>query len=250
MHKFISGLILIIIIQFSACKPVQELPQYLQRQYDTTFKKTVHQPELRFQKYDLLNIQILSLSHYPTLSDSLYNQPGPFMVDENGYIVHHRLGLIKAEGLTKKQLAAEIKKRLTEPVELLKNPTITINLVNFKVTVLGQVGKEGVIQVPGENVNIFEAIGMAGGITEYGRKEQVKIIRETDGIRQTGIVDLTSDSVFYSPFYHLKQNDLILVASTNQKLKEAEQMKNFQKASILLSMVTAAATLISIIRLF
>jgi polysaccharide export outer membrane protein len=237
------------------CKPVQKLPNYLENVNDTSGKGLVKIPDLKIQKNDELSIQIVSLSLDPEKSDMPFNFPSSvsgnasmptYSVDNNGNIIHHRLGVIHAEGLTKNELAAEIKKRLTQPVELLKDPTVIIRITNFKVTILGQVGREGEIKAPGERLTIFEAVGLAGGITDYGRKDNLKIIRESNGARETGYIDLVSKDVFDSPYYYLAQNDIILVEATNQKLKEAEQFKTMQKVSFALSLVTVAATLATI----
>lgn len=233
------------------------MPFYLQNVTDSAGRGDVKIPELRIQKNDQLSIQIFSLSTKPEISDAIYNQPsvgaggqgdggGGYFVDLNGNIEHHRLGVIHAEGLTKQQLAAEIKKRLTEPVELLKDPTVIIRFLNFTITVLGQVGHEGPIKVPGERVTILEAVGLAGGITDYGKKSNLRIVRETDGKREIGLIDLSSKNIFESPYYHLVQNDVIIVEPTTQKLKDADQARIASKISFAFTLVTVAATLANI----
>lgn len=256
MKLFRFFVLLALPLHFLSCKPVQKIPNYLENLSDTSGKGIVKIPELRIQKNDQVAIQIVSLSLNPEKSDVIYNQPGAqgqsdggssgYLVDNNGDIIHHRLGKIHAEGLTKHELAAEIKKRLTEPVELLKDPTVIVRIVNFKVTILGQVGKEGEIKAPGERLTIFEAVGLAGGITDFGKKTNLKIIREQNGIRETGYINLVSKEVFDSPYYFLAQNDMIFVEATNQKLKEAEQQRTMQKVSFAFTIVTVAATLTSI----
>lgn len=255
--KFIRFIVLLAFpVYFFSCKPVQKIPNYLENISDTTGKGEFITPDLKIQKNDLLSIQIISLSLSPEKSDVPFNQPAVggstegaapgYLVDNNGNIIHHRLGLIHAEGLTKTELAAKIKEKLTVPVELLKDPTVIIRINNFKVTVLGQVGREGLLSVPGERLTILEAIGLAGGITEYGKKYNLKVHREADGKRETGTIDLTSKDLFDSPYYYLRQNDVIIVDASNQKLKESEQMKTMQKISFTLSMVTVAATIAAI----
>jgi polysaccharide biosynthesis/export protein len=256
--KFIRILLLFSLpFYFFSCKTTQQLPNYLERINDSTGKGALVIPELRVQKGDLLSIQINSLSTKPEI-DQLYNLPlstgaasagaamPGYLVDNNGNIEHHRLGSLHAEGLTKNELAVEIKKRLTQPVELLANPTVIIRYLNFKVTVLGQVGREGPVSVPGERLTILEAVGLAGGITDYGKKEKVRILREIDGKREMGIIDLSSDSLFLSPYYTLMQNDVVMVEPTKQRMKEADQQRSFQKISMGLTIVAAAATLTSI----
>ena len=121
-----------------------------------------------------------------------------------------------------------------------------IRLTNFKVTVLGQVGKEGPITAPGERLTILEAVGLAGGITEYGKKNNLKIIREVNGQRETGLIDLTSKDIFDSPYYHLMQNDVLIVEASSRKQKDEEQARTMQKISFAFSLVTIAASLTNI----
>lgn len=235
-----------------SCKTQQKIPYYLETRKDTAGKSAVIIPELLIQKNDLLSIQIYSLSTEPK-ADALYNMPetgatnqSGYWVDLKGNILHHRLGTIHAEGLTKDQLAAEIKRKLTEPVELLKQPTVIVRLLNFKVNILGQVTKEGPISVPGDRMTILEAIAMAGGVTDYGKRDSVKIYREANGIREMGVIDLSTDSLFYSPYFNLVQNDFIVVGQTRQRTKEQDQQRVYQKITIGLTLVAAAATLTSI----
>lgn len=229
------------------------MPYYLDMVNDSTGKGEVKVPELRIQKNDLLSIQISSLSTKPEASDAIYNQlstagstAAGYLVDAQGNIEHHRLGVIHAEGLTKQELAVEIKKRLTVPVELLKDPTVVIRFMNFKVTVLGQVGQQGPVTVPGERLTVLEAIGLAGGITDYGKKDKVKVVREINGQRETGIIDLSSKDIFDSPYYNLVQNDLLIVGETNEKMKDAQQAKIMQRITFAFTVVTVAATLTNI----
>ena len=240
-------------LYFISCKPVQQLPNYLDKVNDSTTKAEVKIPELKIQKNDQLSIQVFSISNAPEQSDVPYNQPtiggqsAPgYFVDLNGNIEHHRLGVIHAEGLTKQELAAEVKKRLAEPVELLRDPTVIVRFLNFKVTVLGQVSTQGMLTVPGEKLTIIEAIGLAGGITDYGKKDNVRILREINGKRETGVIDLSSKDLFDSPYYYLAQNDVLIVDETRQKLKDAEQARITQKISFAFTIVTVAATLANI----
>ena len=240
-------------LYFISCKPVQQLPNYLDKVNDSTSKGDVKIPELKIQKNDQLSIQVFSIRNSPEQSDVPYNQPtiggqsAPgYFVDLNGNIEHHRLGVIHAEGLTKQELAAEVKKRLAEPVELLRDPTVIVRFLNFKVTVLGQVSSQGILTVPGEKLTVIEAIGLAGGITDFGKKDNVRILREINGKRETGVIDLSSKDLFDSPYYYLAQNDVLIVDETKQKLKDAEQAKITQRITFAFTIVTVAATLANI----
>jgi len=244
-----------------SCTPQQKLPNYLENLTDSTGKGAVKIPELRIQKGDLLSIQIYSLASKPEI-DQYYNLPvqytgigptlgqgttsGGFIVDANGNIEHFRLGVFQAEGMTKQQLAAAIKKRLTEPVELLTSPTIIIRFLNYQVTVMGEVSKPGTLLVPGERITILQAIGLAGDISQYGRKNTVKVIREIDGKRETGTIDLSSKELFDSPYYNLMQNDIVVVEPGKMKARAVEQAVVAQKVSVALAIATVAASLANI----
>ena len=227
-------------------------PFYLERKTDTIPNNQVKFVELKIQKNDQLSINVYSASTRPEV-DQLYNllvvegqSAGGFLVDARGNIEYPRLGTIHAEGLTRQQLADTIRERLIKPVELLYNPTVLVRFVNIKVTVLGFVGREGVLNIPGEKVTILEAVGLAGGVTDYGKKDNIKVIREMNGVREIGYVDLTSDSLFYSPYYNLVQNDVLIVEPTKKRARDAEQAVVAQRISFALTLVTVAATLYNI----
>jgi polysaccharide export outer membrane protein len=237
-----------------SCGTQKKVPAYYLDKVirDTTINSNLKFPELSIQKNDLLSISIYSAST-ELKADLPYNLPEAaantgFLVDANGNIEYPRLGTIHAEGLTKLQLAEEIKKKLTQPVELLRNPSVIIRFLNYKITVLGQVSREGMLTLPGERVTILEAIGLAGGITDYGKKDDIKIRRERDGKIEIGSVDLSSDSLFYSPYYNLVQNDVIIVQPTKQKAKMNDQSLAMQRIGFALSIITTAAIIYNIFK--
>jgi polysaccharide export outer membrane protein len=240
-----------------SCGTQKKAPFYLENVKDVIPKDGVKAPDLRIQKNDLLSIQVYSSSTKPELSDALYNLPCNgaggnqncgFLVDANGDIEYPRLGVIHAEGMTKQELAAEVKKRLTQPVELLKDPSVIIRFLNYKITVLGQVGREGEVKVLTERITILEAVGLAGGITDYGKKDAVKVLREINGKREVGYVDLSSDSLFVSPYYNLMQNDVVTVEPTKQKRKQVDQAIVAQRITFALSLITSAAFIYNIFK--
>jgi polysaccharide biosynthesis/export protein len=247
-------LLLALPVYLFSCRTQQKLPHYLENVSDSAAKGDVVIPELRIQKNDQLSIQISSLSTIPEKSDVIYNQPGSsgssqipgllgYFVDLDGNIQHHRLGTFHAEGLTRNELAAEIRKRLVEPVELLKDPTVIVRFLNIRVTVLGEVSGVGSVNIPGERLTILEAIGLAGGITDFGKKDNVKVLREINGKREIGIINLTDPKIFDSPYYNLLQNDIVIVEPTKQKRNDAEQARILQKISFAFTLVTIAATM-------
>jgi polysaccharide biosynthesis/export protein len=244
-------------LYFISCGTQKKAPYYLENVKDS-IPRDVKVPDLRIQKNDRLSIQVYSASTKPEVSDAPYNLPCNtsaaagtecgFLVDANGDIEYPRLGTIHAEGMTKQELAAEIKKRLTTPVERLTNPSVIISIVNYKVTVLGQVNQEGVVKVLSERITILEALGLAGGITDYGKKDAVKVLRESNGKREVGYVDLSSDSLFVSPYYNLMQNDVVSVEPTKQKRKQVDQAIVAQRITFALGLITSAAFIYNVFK--
>lgn len=253
--------LLVLSVYFVSCGTQQKLPGYLENVIDTSGKGEVKIPDLHIQKNDLLSIQVYSLSTLPEKSDLIYNLPCNgasggssassvcgFLVDGNGNIEYPRLGIFHAEGLTKQELAEQIKKKLTEPVVLLASPNVIIRFLNFRVNVLGEVGHPGPIPVPGERITILEAIGLAGDITLSGRKNTVRVIREVDNKREIGMIDLSSKNLFESPYYNLMQNDVVMVEPSKQKAKQTDQALVQQRVGFAISIISTIAVIYSIIR--
>jgi len=241
---------------FSSCRPQRAVYNYLEEIKDTSFKKNVFIAEPIIQKNDLLSIQVYSASLDPTV-DVLYNtmsaanmggqnmQFSGYLVDIKGNIEVPRIGTIPVEGLKKSELEEIIKARLKD---VLTKPNVIVRFLNFRITVLGEVRSPGILSIPTERLTIMEAVGMAGGITEFGKIKEVKILRENNGVRQLGTLDLTSQNIFESPYYQLQQNDVVLVDQTRYKLRQAEQGRISQQIGFALSIITSIALLYNIFR--
>jgi polysaccharide export outer membrane protein len=246
-----------------SCSTQQKLPNYLENLTDTSGKEEVKIPEMRIQKNDLLSIMVYSSSTMPSRSDAIYNLPSlsspatpsqqgggsgnsGFLVDAYGNIEYPHIGVLHAEGLTKQELAEIIKKRINQPDSVLTNPSVIIRFQNLKVTVLGEVKSPGVINFPGERLTVLEAIGLAGDFTDFGLKNTVKVVREVNGKRESGFIDVSSMDVFNSPYYNLQQNDVVLVEPSKRKAKKAEQDVVMRQVSFGLSIITAIALLYNV----
>jgi polysaccharide export outer membrane protein len=238
---------------FISCTAQRRAPNnYLQSNIDTSGDNAYVFPDIIIQKGDVLSIQIYSAATRPE-ADQLYNLPANstsaatsgFLVDVNGNIQYPRLGTIKAEGLTKTQLADNIKQKLEGQ---LVQPSVVIRFANYRVTILGEVNTPGSFIVPTERITILEALGLAGDITEFGKRETVKVVRETNGKRQIGTVDLTSGNMFASPYYNLQQNDVVVIEATREKSKQREQQTVAQQIGFLTSGLAAVALILNLIK--
>ncbi len=245
-------LLFVLLVSFavSSCRTQKAyVDNYLQAMHDTSVSPQLLKQSV-IQRNDLLHIQVYSSASDPSI-DAPYNlRQGSagdesvrgFLVDHAGEIEYPRLGRIKAEGLTKQELSEVIRARLAGQ---LNNPTVVIRFLNYRVTVLGEVGTPGVLNVPTERVTIFEALGMAGDITDYGKKTQVKVLREEEGRQKIGTIDLTSKGVFDSEFYQLRQNDVVIVEQSTRRIRETEEMRAAQRLGIATSIVATLAIVLN-----
>ena len=136
-----------------------------------------------------------------------------YLVDQNGDIDFPILGKIHVEGLTRMQVTELIKQKLMSE-DLIKDPIVTVQFLNFKVSVMGEVTRPGTFDISGDRITLLEALSMAGDLTIYGRRDRVAVIREKDGKRRILYHDLRSSDIFQSPCYYLQQNDIVRAAST------------------------------------
>jgi len=266
MRSFYVFCSLVTALFFISCNSQKKVTyNYIENVNDTLAKGVLKDFEPVIQKNDLLSIQIYSNSTKPEVSDALYNPPGlsgmsgnsgggssgssggtthGYMVDMDGNISFPRLGMIHAEGLTKRQLADTIVSRIKD----LESPTAVIRFLNYRITVIGEVGHPGTFTIPYEKVTIFEALGLAGDIPVTGIKEKVRVLREVNGDRELGTVDMTSKKIFESPYYQLQQNDVIIVDVKKNKVKQTDQALVFSRIAFALSLVTTLAILYNIFK--
>ncbi|UOR04475.1 polysaccharide biosynthesis/export family protein [Hymenobacter aerilatus] len=182
----------------------------------------------KIQPDDLLSITVSSLNPesnvlfnngvIPSTSGNLPATPtridNGYLVDANNNINFPVLGLIKLGGLTKEEATT----KLTDAIRIhVKNPIVNIRFLNFKITVIGEVTRPASFTIPTERINILEALGLAGDMTAYGKRENVLIIREKDGLRTTTRVNLNDKNILSSPYFYLQQNDIVYVEPDKAK---------------------------------
>ena len=194
--------------------------------------------ELKFQPDDLLTITVTSLNPEAnilfnkgeiipvnnvanTSTSGVYKEG--YLVDKEGLIDFPILGKIKVGGLTK----TEVKENITQELQnYLKSPSVHIRHLNYRVTVIGEVKNPATFTMPSEKINIFEALGMAGDMTAYGKRENVLIIREEEGTRKIARVDLNGKDVLSSPYFYLKQNDVVYVEADKAKVEQVSTTRS------------------------
>ena len=142
-----------------------------------------------------------------------------YLIDQNGEIEFPIIGVVKLAGLTRLEATDVLKEEIEAYV---KNPIVNLKIVNFKITVLGEVAHPGTFNIDHERVTILEALGLAGDMTIFGERQNVLVIREQDGKKSYTRVDLTTDEVFKSPVYYLTQNDVLYIEPNGDRMNQSK----------------------------
>ncbi|GAA4406001.1 polysaccharide biosynthesis/export family protein [Nibrella viscosa] len=137
-----------------------------------------------------------------------------YQLDEEGNIEFPLIGKVNFLNLTTRQAAEALKEKLKKHIN---NPFVTVRVLNFQVTVLGEVSKPAVLSIHKERITVPEVISMAGDLTIYGKRDNVLVVREISGKREFGVLNLNDRSLFQSPYYFLKPNDIIYVEPLRSK---------------------------------
>ncbi|MBS1604101.1 MAG: polysaccharide biosynthesis/export family protein [Bacteroidetes bacterium] len=254
-------------VAMTSCTNTRRL-QYMQGSFDTAALSQYVIPEPVIQQNDLLSITVYSDNPAAT---AIYNQPvgmsgmtpsattptasagassgstasSPgYLVDMEGNIQFQGIGTLHVEGLTKEGLKEKLDSTLKN---YLTNPRYAIRFLNFKITVIGDVAHPSVYSIPAERVNLLEALGLAGDLTVTARRDNLLVIREQNGKREFGRVDLTRPDIFKSPFFQLRQNDVIYVDLTKNKAAAADQ-STLRTITIATSIVSTIAILITVLK--
>lgn len=270
MKKVISfftiyiSLFILLFSLLTSCTTYKQL-QYLQGDIDSVKYSQFKVPEQRAQKGDQISISVYSdnsAASAPFNTGSIASTAGgaaqgamqssgvgggmgSYEVDKDGNIFFPVIGLLHIEGLTKEGMSnlLDIKLKGT----YLNNPYYVIRFQNLKFTVFGEVGSPGVYPLTRNNLNIFEALTYAGDLSLYGKRQNILVIRENNGKREFGRIDITKPDVFNSPYYYLQQNDMILVDMRKQKVLNGDQTI-LRNVSVFLSLITAMTFVFNIFK--
>lgn len=230
-----------IILVNASCSSYKQVPYFQDLDHTKISQENVENySPLKIQGGDLLGINVASLSpenEFATSNTRVTgnensnlgspkanvgqgsdnSNPNPvygYRVNQDGEIVVPYLGKMKVIGMTTDELAAKLSPQLAQ---YLKQPVVSIRVLNFKISVLGDVLRPDVFTVQNEHITIIEALGLAGDLNITAKRRNVLLIREVDGKRQFMPVDLTSRKIFSSPYYYLQNNDVIYVEPDRTK---------------------------------
>lgn len=215
-----------------------------------------NQSILKIQKSDILSITVSSLDPQ---SDAYFNlgnigtaqtttsavpnaSPNGYIVDQAGNVQLPYLGAVAVLGLTTVEARKLISERLQEGGFLTK-PIVNLRLVNFKISVLGDVARAGVYPVQSERITVLEALGLAGDLNITAKRNDVLLLRESEGKRQEIRLDLQSKKLLSSPYYYLQNNDVLVV--TPGPAKYANVDSRYRNVSLVISALSVIALLIT-----
>ena len=204
--------------------------------------------EPRIQSNDILTITVQTIeqneNNTPINSNTVgtFNALNGFLVDKNGYVELSLIGFVKVGGLTTSEAREVIKQKARE---YYKEPVVNCRIANFNVLVLGDVGKVGNVTFPDEKANILDAIGQAGDILLTARKDDILLIRNEGQDKKFVRLNLNTTEVFHSPYFYLRQRDVLIVKPRNSKIRDSDN--RFVKY---LSIVSAVVSLTTILLAF
>lgn len=231
--SFLFGAILLL---FSSCVPHKKMAYFQTGDGAEVVSNSIS----RIHPNDIISVNVSSMNPE---ADKQFNMasnnadpnyaPNTYLVDTAGMIEMPLVGMVKVGGLTTQEAKVAVRLKMED---YLKAPTVNVRFVNFRITVLGEVSKPGVYQVPNEKISVIEALGLAGDLTIYGRRDNVLIIRETEGKREFVEVNLQSRDFLASPNYYLLNNDVIYVEPSRGQTSKDDNL--YRIIPIILSSLT------------
>lgn len=252
-HRSIYILALLVMILVSSCASRERIV-YLQNPsaIDATNSKTY---ESRLQADDLLSIIVNSASPELTKPFNLFmgtvqdrtdvingqQRLQSYLIDKDGFIDFPKVGKLKLGGLTRTEAEEVIKQKLIQEIT---DVSISLRILNFKVSVQGEVARPGVHTIMSERITLLEALSMSGDLTVYGRRDNILIIRENDGKKTYNYVDITKADFVNSDFYYLAQNDLVYVEPNKVRVNSSAVGPN---VSVVISAISVLASVVSVI---
>lgn len=227
--SFIKSFFLLVSLVLVSCASRKDIA-YLQNVDSLENNKETLNYEPKLQYDDLLSIIVSADQPELTIPFNMPQIQGNYQINENqdgiktylidayGFIEFPVVGKIKLAGLSRSEAVTKLQ---TAVKEYITNPTINLRILNYKVTVLGEVLKPGSFKINSERITLLEAISQSGDLTIYGKRDNILVIRESGGKMTYNRVDITQADFINSPFYYLSQNDVVLVEPNKTKINSS-----------------------------
>lgn len=226
-------LLLVALVAFSSCAPKSNHVYYQNIDEILNNNEKLANFETRFQPDDLLMIIVSAedveaaapFNLINTMTSNPNNPAGSgqmqqqlYLIDSKGLIDFPKIGTLKLSGLTRTEAVNLIKEKVQKYIN---DPIVNLRIMNFKITVQGEVVRPGVHTINSERLTLPEAIALSGDMTIYGKKENVLIIRENNGKKTYNRVDMTKADFINSPYYFLNQNDIVYIEPNKTRINSS-----------------------------
>jgi len=262
IKHFLLSFVIVLSVLFTSCVNQRAISYFqpINENSDTVSSGYLPKYTLRLKPGDIINVGVSSISpEANTMFNPYYimqqisnqnsqtNNISPaigYMIDDDGAISLPMIGKIIVSGLSTKEASEQIVQKLEK---YLINPTVNIRMLNYSVSVLGEVARPSVYNIPNERATIPEVLSLAGDLTIYAKRDNVLVIREKDGKREFARVDLTSRNVFNSPYYYLQPNDVIYVEPG--KGKTTSTSRTVQLAPTIISALSLIVVLFTYVKI-
>jgi len=249
-------IVLLILAFFASCRTGKKLALFQDLNVEGVKKQEVRiaafEP-LRLQTDDQIQVVISSISPEAAVMFNLMGTTvnngtanttqmvqSVYTISPSGNITIPGIGDIKVQGLTTDEAKVAVKKVV---VDYLKDAVVSVTLINFRVTIMGEVNRPSTYQVAGEKINILQALGMAGDLTVFAKRDNIKVFRKGDDKVEVGTINLNTSDAMRSNFYNLKQNDVVIVEPAKSKGLQAEGLNIIVPAATsILSLIIVALT--------
>jgi polysaccharide export outer membrane protein len=199
-----------------------------------------------FEQFNLLPIMPIDPARAQASNDMAFQT---YTVDGKGEIEFPKFGKIKVQGLTHFELEARLQEKLKEHMS---DPVVRVTITRNYIKIFGEVATPGLFNIENRHsYTILDALAQAGGITPIGDKKHVKLIREENGRLESAVLDLTVSDIFTSPYYHIKQNDIIVVDPNSTRQKDAQYgAADNYKLSVISTIISSVSFIASMIMMF
>ena len=238
--NFTNLTILFVVLALTSCKSTKEISYFQDiEDYQKATPTEVVYYNAKICPDDQLAISVSSIDPNAV---AVFNVGGTYLVDSQGYINYPVLGKLEVAGKTRPELIAELEKEISKYV---KSPIVTVNITNFKISVLGEINRPGTIVIGSERVSILDAISLAGDLTIQGQRDNILLIRDNNGVKEYARFNLNSSDILSSPYYYLQQNDIVYVEPNKARKGNSKYSQNAQYNVSLISTIISAVSVIA-----
>jgi len=249
--KYILSLFLVLLLA-SSCATKKEIIYFQDadslndKLSEQTFEPIIESNDILYIAISSMNEEVLEPFKRKTgLEGNVTNSNAGlqgYLVNVEGDIRFPVVGTVNVAGKTRGQVEAQLRAEL---LEFITDVVVDVRIMNFKVTVIGEVNNPGVYTIPDERVTLPQALGLAGDLSEDGKREDILVIREVNGKQQVSRIDITKTGFFSSPYYFLKQNDVVYVEPSLKGVKKSGFVPNIPALLSLFTVVLSSVILLT-----